>query len=174
MSKTGRLELIGAFLFGVVADEVFGYGKSGFGLGLGLGVYPLLRVSLRSVPLLQRVTFVKATKVTKNALLLVGLRLRRSSLTPATLRGPAPKWTSLSGALPASCRPTHCAAPALGLHPSRDWRRLLGRVPRSKATTTATAGDGVFPVAVQRLHDHDPLWEGACSRLRPVCKTALN
>jgi len=49
------------------------------------------------------------------------------------------------------CRSTHCAAPTLGLHPSRDWRRLGGRVPRSKAksTATATAGDGVSPVAVR-------------------------
>jgi hypothetical protein len=41
-------------------------------MGLVLGVYPLLRLRLLGVPLLQRVTFVKATKVTKNALLLVG------------------------------------------------------------------------------------------------------
>ena len=56
------------------------------------------------------------------------------------------------------CRSTHSASPALGLHRSRDWRCLFGRVPRSEATATATAtatamamaGDGVYPAGLLR------------------------
>jgi hypothetical protein len=122
---------------------------------LGLCAYPLCRVTLITVPLLQRVTFSKSRKSNQKgpapglALVPRVPSLRRRSV------GPRRTDIHVLAALSRHpCRSAHSTPPAFSLHPSRDWCRLdyCVRRSRSTATATATATANTEPVAV-RLAD---------------------
>jgi len=95
---------------------------------LRLGAYPIAVVWLIVVPLLQRVTFVRATKVTKNACSWFGPDCVR--VPERRRRSVGPRRTDIHVLAALSrhpCRSAHSAPPAFGLHPSRVRRRLCLR-----------------------------------------------